>query len=200
MNRVLTSVVITFLTFLGLTSSAPAQSSQDALKLHPNGFGEHSYSSWKGQQGLPDLTGTSNQALYFQKMTTTATFAAGVAVIEGFEGMDASAITALAFDWRMDGHCGAGAPRFNIRIKPPAGPSYTYFVGCEGMVPGEMKTDPAGRMWETRRNVLPLPPGTITALAIVFDEGDDVGQGFVFLDNITVNSKVWTSAADNGTQ
>jgi len=50
-----------------------------------------------------------------------------------------------------------------------------------------------------------LPGGTITSLAIVFDEGDDVGQGFAFLDNIEVSTtsadtpgKIWTSASDNG--
>jgi len=41
--------------------------------------------------------------------------------------------------------------------------------------------------------------GTVTSLAIVFDEGTDVGPGFVFLDNITVNAKTWTSPHDNGT-
>src|SRR3954468_10772327 len=48
--------------------------------LHPNGFGQHSYAAWKAQVGLPDTSGNKNQALYFQKMTATTTFAAGVAV------------------------------------------------------------------------------------------------------------------------
>ena len=42
----------------------------------------------------------------------------------------------------------------------------------------------------------------ITSLAIIFDEGTDTGPdftGFVFLDNITVNGKTWTSPGDNGT-
>lgn len=39
---------------------------------------------------------------------------------------------------------------------------------------------------------------TITSLAIVFDEGTDQGQGFVFLDNITVNEQGWTGPGDNG--
>ena len=41
--------------------------------------------------------------------------------------------------------------------------------------------------------------GAITSLAIIFDEGTDVGPGFVFLDNITVNAKTFTSPGDNGT-
>ena len=44
----------------------------------------------------------------------------------------------------------------------------------------------------------PLQAGTVTGLAIVFDEGNDVGQGFVYLDNVRVGNYVWTSASDNG--
>ena len=53
-----------------------------SVTLHPAGFGENSRANWKAQQGLSDdtPTGNPNQALYFQKMTSTATFAAGVAV------------------------------------------------------------------------------------------------------------------------
>jgi hypothetical protein len=41
--------------------------------------------------------------------------------------------------------------------------------------------------------------GTVSRLAIIFDEGTDISgnPGFVFLDNITVNTKMWTSPADN---
>src|SRR5438477_1579082 len=106
------TVPLAILGTLLLASSAAA----GALVLHPSGFGEHSYSAWKGQQGLPDRTGNQNQALYFQKMTSTATFAAGVAVIKGFEGQPVSALDKLEFWWGTDGHCGAGAPRFNVRV------------------------------------------------------------------------------------
>jgi len=61
-------------------------------QVHPASqrFGAHSYSAWKGQEGLPDRTGDKNQALYFQKHTATETFAAGVAVmlLDSFEGDD----------------------------------------------------------------------------------------------------------------
>src|SRR5690349_8113878 len=65
--------------------------------LHPNGFGSHSYAAWKAQVGLPDTSGTKDQALYFQKMTSTSTFAAGVAVFQGIEGTPTSALTGLEF-------------------------------------------------------------------------------------------------------
>src|SRR5205823_2414699 len=71
----------------GLLLAAPQSAFAGPFILHPSGFGEHSYSSWKGSEGLPDNTGNKDQALYFQKMTDTTTFAAGVAIFKGFEGM-----------------------------------------------------------------------------------------------------------------
>ena len=75
----------------------PAWALGGTFTLHPSGFGEHSYSAWKGQQGLEGSTGNKNQALYFQKDTPTPTFAAGVAVFKGFEGMSTSAVLPLEF-------------------------------------------------------------------------------------------------------
>ena len=169
--------------------------------LHPNGFGEHSYASWKADEGLPDSSGAKDQALYFQKMTSTATFAAGVAVFKGIEGLPANELTGLSFYWRTDGHCGAGAPRFNIRVRLGS-VSQTIFIGCAGMVPGET-LEHEGRTYQKRSIAAPAGMmGTITSLSIVFDEGDDVGPGFVDLDNIEVEVNgaphVWTSASDNG--
>jgi hypothetical protein len=177
--------------------------------LHPSGFGEHSYSAWKGQEGLPDSTGTKNQALYFQKNTLTTTFAAGVAVFKGFEGMPTSVLNDLEFWWGTDGHCGAGAPRFNVRFTPPSGPpNQTVFVGCQGMVPGTTAMAPNGRVFQQRTFAGGLPPGTVVSLAIVFDEGFDQGrcngvaglvsgQSCVFLDDIRAGGHTWTSASDN---
>jgi len=200
LNRLLLLVTSTALVYalVSLPTAAPAMATS-GLKLHPSGFGEHSYSAWKGQEGLPDSRGNSDQALYFQKMTSTATFAAGVAVFNGFEGMPTSAVNPLGFYYRTDGHCGAGAPRFNLRFQPPVGPAQTLFFGCNsGMVPGGVLTDDQGRMWFQRSTAGPLPPGNVVSLSIVFDEGNDVGQGFVYLDNIQVGTHVWTSASDNG--
>ena len=106
------------------------------LTLHPSGFGPHSYSAWKADEGLKDSNGTKDQALYFQKNTETTTAAAGVAVFKGVEGLPTTALGDLSFYWRTDGHCGGGAPRFNLRIDPGVGPTYTHFVGCQGMIPG----------------------------------------------------------------
>jgi hypothetical protein len=196
MRRLLITIVVA----LAVPAAALAGS---PYTLHPSGFGEHSYSSWKGGEGLPDSHGGANQALYLQKMTSTPTFAAGVAVIKGFEGKPVSALERLEFWWGTDGHCGAGAPRFNVYVQPPMGPQYTVFIGCAAMMPGGTLIAPSGRIFEQRTYTGPFPlVGTISGIAIVFDEGDDIGSGFVFVDNITVQSATaahtWTSASDNG--
>lgn len=184
----------------------PASAVAGPFVLHPRGFGEHSYSAWKGQEGLPDSTGSKDEALYFQKNTPTPTFAAGVAVFKGFEGMPTSAVSPLAFDYRTDGHCGAGAPRFNLVVEN-GGVTQTFFFGCNsGMFPGATQFDDQGRLWQRRSTAGPLPPGNVVRLAIVYDEGNDLGflcpedpaGSCVFLDNIQVGDHVWTSASDNG--
>jgi hypothetical protein len=188
----------------------PATALAGDVTLHPSGFGEHSYSAWKGQEGLADRTGGGNHALYFQKMTATTTFAAGVAVFNNVS-IRVEDLTGLEFWVGTDGHCGAGAPRFNLGLRNrTTGARQTVFIGCAEMVPGTFATAPNGRMFQRRTFTAPaataccgpLPAGfDIVSLAIVFDEGNDVGQGFVHLDNILVASttftKCWTGPADN---
>jgi hypothetical protein len=78
-RAILTAVTLVF-AFAFAASTALAGSD---FTLHPSGFGTMSYSAWKAKEGKPDRTGNQFQALYFQKMTVTATFAAGAAVIKG---------------------------------------------------------------------------------------------------------------------
>jgi hypothetical protein len=189
-----------------LVVAAPAVAG--SLVLHPNGFGEKSYSSWKAGEGLDDSTGAKQQALYFQKNTATTTVAAGVAVFKGVEGLPTSALGDLSFYWRTDGHCGSGAPRFNLRVETAPGARQTFFIGCQGMVPTDMDSNENG-VFEQRTAVGPLPPGEVVSLALVFDEGNDVGRcngtagvlggaSCVYLDNIRAANHTWTSASDNG--
>jgi hypothetical protein len=198
-----------------LALAVPATASAGGLTLHPNGFGEKSYAAWKAQQGKPDSRGSSDQALYFQKNTSTATPAAGVAVVKGVEGAPASQLTGLSWEHREDGHCGGGAPRWNVTVDM-GGTSQTFFFGCFAAEHNEAGTA-SGHGWcEDRNSDVSLPAGaTIQSLAIVFDEGTDVPNaappgceqepgpsGFVHLDNIEVefNGQVycWTGAHDNG--
>ena len=211
----------------GTATAPPLRPSFDAgggqgLNLHAGAFGDGSLGAWKSQQGLPDNKGNGNFALYLQKLTTTATNAAAFAVITGVEGQS---FKDLSLSWlnRDDGHCGAGAPRWNVGVTGAGGTNYRVFLGCvyanhSGDAPDGWKSD-AFSHEEIVAQLLPdrvvaigttLPPdfaadieaGTLTSLAIIFDEGTDTGPdftGFVFLDNITVNTKTWTSPGDNGT-
>jgi hypothetical protein len=209
-----------------LTLAVPAAASAGKLTLHPSGFGAHSYAAWKAHQGLPDTLGNDDQALYFQKQTATSTFAAGVAVIKGIAGTPLSELTGLAWDHREDGHCGAGAPRWNVTVQDSSGASHTVFLGCNAAAHDEDGLY-GGHGW--CRDSFPSPATviaaaagasptdlTITSLAINFDEGNDVpnippptgchqeqfGGGFVHLDDITVQvsamTHCWTGANDNG--
>src|SRR3989441_11818649 len=237
MNRLLgcspLSVALTLAGCDGTATAPPLRPSFDAgggqgLNLHAGGFGEGSLAAWKSQQGLPDNKGNGDFALYLQKMTTTATVSAGVAVITGVQGQPVSVLTdatsVLSWESRDDGHCGNGAPRWDIFITGanPAN-SYTVFLGCNaasgaaqsagteagwtldawsgsaiaGQV-GAAGTAAAASGCSTCSASDALN-GTITGLIIVFDEGTDQGQGFVFLDNIKVNAKIFTSPGDNGT-
>ena len=189
----------------------PAAAFAGALTLHPSGFGTHSYAAWKAKQGLADSGGNAFQALYFQKETTTATVAAGVAVIKGIAGLPLGNLTGLSWDHREDGHCGAGAPRWNVNLQDAMGNPYTVFLGCNAAVHSQKpQTGPAGHGWchdeqpspaATIASLAGVPVGnlTVTGLAILFDEGTDTANpppagcaqeqfdgGFVHLDNIEV--------------
>jgi hypothetical protein len=195
-----------------LSASANANANANTgLKLHPDGFGQQSYAAWKAHEGLPDSKGNADAGLYFQKMTTTATFAAGVAKITGLEGQPLSALTNLSWEHRTDGWCGAGAPRWDVIVSDASGNRGVIFLGCAaaahspGSAPNWIKDSyPAGAAglpatgFTTDFN--PSDPLTISELLIVFDEGtDEAGNpGFVVLDNITVNDTVFTGPADNG--
>jgi len=182
------------------------------INLQPGGFGEGSFAAWKSQEGLPDNKGNANFALYIQKMTATATVAAGFAVITGVEGKPFSELS-LSWLHRNDGWCGAGAPRWNVGVTGTSGTDYTVFLGCshadqtgsapdgwtsDAFSPASIATQLTTLLGFSAEQAADIEAGTVTGLAIIFDEGTDVGPGFVFLDNITVNAKTFTSPGDNG--
>lgn len=141
--------------------------------------------TWMAGQGLPD-TGTSNRGLVLQKNGPTATNASGGVVIEGAEGMT---ITQLGFDVRADGHCGAGAPRFNLVAS-----GILYFLGCNS---GSVVTPDTPVVGWNRIRFPSVIGFTIDSLAIVFDEGTDTPQtglvvtpGSVVVDNIQINDVI----------
>jgi hypothetical protein len=204
-------------TALASPSVVIGQAPSPNLTLHPNGFGPESYAAWKAKEGRPDSEGEGDHALYFQKMVPTATVAAGIAVIAGFKKtpVPVASLTGLSWEHRTDGHCGAGAPRWNVIIQGASGARYTLFLGCaaathtatddlnwirDSYVAADIVTVGAANAGIT--DIADVMAGTVIGLTIVFDEGTDQGQGFVFLDNITVGingmARVWTGPMDNG--
>ena len=177
-----------------LALAIPAAASAGQYTLHPNGFGQHTYAAWNAQEGLPDSHGTADQALYLQKGVATDVFAAAAARIHGFEGEQASSLTAgdaeLAFWVREDSYCNLGAPRFNVYTQEAP---FTQFIGCAAMEDSGTATDSEGREWVRKSYDGPLT-GTVTAIAIILDEGPNQA----WLDNIQVRDQCWTSPADNG--
>ena len=160
--------------------------------------------AWVTGQGLPDAGGSAH-ALYLAKPCLTAENAAAFALIDGAAGMTMGSLTNLSW-WRKDGgHCGAGAPRWNVTAQRPDGSTYTLFLGCATALhtPGTLGTAGWTQDSYTGASIaaLALSQQVVTVgstdkilqLTIAFDEGTDQGPGFVYLDNITVNSSVMGS-------
>jgi hypothetical protein len=145
-------------------------------------------SAWVTHEGTKDAGG-SDHALYLTKNTLTATNASGGATVT-YSGQ----LNSLGFDYRNDGHCGAGAPRFNVYTSS----GVYYFFGCSYGIHTPVPGNPGWtRVTFSNADAFPSDgstafPGfgnlTVTGIDVVFDEGTDQGQGFVYLDNIQVNS------------
>jgi len=178
-------------------------------------------SAWLGGMGLPD-NGSNNpdgndphRGLLLSKNGPTANCSSAGATITGFR--PGSTLTELGFDYRNGGHCGAGAPRFNITTTA----GQTYFAGCARGAQSPAPQDPTEwtrvRFSATAGTVDPagnFPPfvfGTtqVRSLSIVYDEGtetasasDPNGIGLAVIDNIDINGRLITagSGVADGTQ
>jgi hypothetical protein len=149
--------------------------------------------SWVPGEGLVDQRGTKNEALLLTKLSKTTTNAASGATVTNVKGLN---LMELGFDVRADGHCGAGAPRFNVVTSDGT----THFAGCAAATTTPAGTDPQGNTWLRKRfdvssastNVFPpfTPGTTVKSISIIFDEGVDTGpdfKGWTYLDNIDIN-------------
>jgi len=184
-------------------------------------FGSHIVTSaWLGGMGLPDKGGDAalngvadtkddpHRGLLLSKNGPTTDCSSAGARILGVRGITTDATTALGFDYRNGGHCGAGAPRFNLTVKPPTGPNTFHFIGgCANAAPAPAPQD--ATQWSRARFLLtdpaaafpPVPVGSkIVSLSILFDEGTDTtsaqdpnGVGLAVVDNIFVNGSVISS-------
>jgi hypothetical protein len=168
-------------------------------------------SGWLGGMGLPDDGTSANSpnpstardphfGLLLNKNGPTPDCSSAGASIEGFRS--GSTITELGFDYRIGGHCGAGAPRFNITSMT----GVTYFAGCAGGTQTPAPQDPQwGRVRFTSGQIFGSPPfllGTtqVKSIEIIFDEGTDTGSasdpsgvGLAVIDNIDISGKLITS-------
>src|SRR6266850_216107 len=100
-------------------------------------------SAWLGGMGLSDNGegdttavdfGNPNKndprrGLLLSKNGPTADCSAAGATIQGARGLLVTPTFELGFDYRNGGHCGAGAPRYNVVANPPTGPNTFHFVG-----------------------------------------------------------------------
>jgi hypothetical protein len=146
-------------------------------------------SEWQAGAGLPDGgKGDQSFGLYLQKNVPTSTEAAGGAEITGVSGVR---LTELGFDFRNDGWCGAGAPRFNIYTD--AG-TY-YFFGCyygnhtavnANWTRVRFRDQDAYPAYATQSPWPGFGTARVYRVTVVFDEGTEVGPGFSVLDNIDV--------------
>jgi hypothetical protein len=193
-----------------LTAAIPSISlGGSAFTLHPAGKGAQSYASWKANVGEPDSNGIGNQAIYMQKLTSTAdTSSLGVVVIRGFVGEPTSSLTGLQWDRPTTGsgsHCQA-SPKWQISVNTPTGNQTSTFGSCGG----QLHFAAGAQLATWTRDVcntacIPTFPSgsTINSLAIVFLDGNETVDPWVLLDNIKVTGNsgdhTWTSASDNGT-
>jgi hypothetical protein len=176
-------------------------------------------SAWLTGMGLPDDGTSANAAaasrndphsgLLLSKNGPTANCSAAGATIKGAEGMTLTATSELGFDYRNGGHCGAGAPRFNLVTSDNM---FHFIGGCANGTNTAAPQDPAE--WTRSRFTLtnpaqafpPITPGTkIKSLSIIFDEGTDStsaedprGVGLAVIDNIDVNGNIITRGDGKG--
>jgi len=123
---------------------------------------------------------------YMQKPEPTSVMTGPTARVVGVEGIR---LTSLGFDYRLDGHCGAGAPRFNITTED----GLIHFFGCHYGNHSVVEGYPNWR----RVRFTPAdsyPPGgfdlPVIKIGIEFDEGPDQGPGFATMTNFYINDVV----------
>lgn len=181
---------------------------------------------WLKGMGLPDNGGLNvggdptdnpnkkdrHTGLLLSKNGTTPDCSAAGAEIHGVKGMTVTSTFALGFDYRNGGHCGAGAPRFNVVVKPPSGPDTFHFVGgcANDSAPTPAPQDPT--QWtrvrfDTSNPGESFPPilvgSKIRSISLIHDEGTDTanndtqGVGLAVVDNIFINGALITGHGDD---
>ncbi len=122
-----------------------------------------------------DLNG--NDVLLLSKNVPTSEVAAAGAQLEGVKGLPTTDLTLSFTLATSDSYCGAGAPRFNVRLTN----GQTIFLGCIYGNDGSGKVSfTAGQTY----GGVTFPSGqTVDSIEIIQDE-----QGTTYLDDITVQN------------
>jgi len=171
--------------------------------------------AWLGGMGLPDNGGMNattpndpHTGLLLSKNGPTADCSSSGARITGVKGMTVDASFQLGFEYRNGGHCGAGAPRFNVVAQLGSAAQTFHFVGgcANDTTPTPAPQDPAQWtrvMFQTANpaeSFPVIPVGSkIVSISIVYDEGTDTanndtqGVGLAVIDNIYINGRIITS-------
>jgi hypothetical protein len=171
--------------------------------------------AWLRGMGLPDNGGPNattpndpHTGLLLSKNGPTADCSSSGARITGVKGMTVDAAFTLGFEYRSGGHCGAGAPRFNVVAKLGSAAETFHFVGgCSNeTTPTGAGQDPAQWtrvMFQTSNpaeSFPVIPVGSkIVSISILYDEGTDTatndtqGVGLAVIDNIFINGQIITS-------
>ena len=143
-------------------------------------------SAWVTHQGLSDA-GKSDHALFLQKDGLTSVNAAAGAEVTGVNGIT---LEEIGFDIRTDGHCGAGAPRFNVQ----ASDGFHFLGGCANGTITPLSADWDRVRIDPSSPTHAFPPiaagAKIVSISIIFDEGTDTGPdftGLAYIDNIDIN-------------
>ena len=187
--------------------------------------------AWLGGAGLPDNDGQNSnlanpadnpnkgdrrRGLLLSKNGPTADCSAAGADIKGVKGMVVGANFELGYDYRNGGHCGAGAPRFNVSYTlQGGGDAFSFVGGCSSdSTPTAAPQDPA--QWSRVRfqtsnpaeSFPVIPAGSrIKSIALIFDEGTDTptaarpsgdagnpaGIGLSVVDNILIDGAMIAS-------
>lgn len=184
--------------------------------------------AWLGGMGLPDSGGDAalnspnpatrndpHSGLLLSKNGPTADCSSSGARIKGVEGMTTTATSALGFDYRVGGHCGAGAGRYNVTVRNSlTGTETFHFVGgCAN--DNEATTAPQDPLqWNRVRfefsdpgeSFPVIPAGSrIVSISILYDEGTDTvlppnnmgGVGLTVIDNIFIDGRVIRSGSND---
>ena len=173
------------------TASVPPKPSAAPGIFDPGHTGTAA-AAWVIHLGVTDPNDTDDVdrfGLLLSKNTISSTNSAPFAIIKNVAGMH---ITEIGYDIRNGGHCGAGSPRFNLVTNDNV---FHFVGGCSNgtSTPNTPETGWSRVRFNPATAAFPpvTPTETIKSLAVLSDEGVDVGpdfSGLSVIDNIDINT------------